>query len=50
MEYDSAIRTKCCHLQQHEWTWELLQYSCLGNPIDRRAWWATIHGVAESQT
>jgi len=37
MEYDSAIRTKCCHLQQHEWTWELLQYSCLGNPIDRRA-------------
>ena len=22
-----------------------LQYSCLGNPMDRRAWWATIHGV-----
>ena len=23
-----------------------LQYSCLGNPMDRGAWWATIHGVA----
>ena len=20
------------------------QYSCLGNPMDRGAWWATIHG------
>ena len=26
-----------------------LQYSCLGNPMDREAWWATVHGVAESQ-
>ena len=25
-----------------------LQYSCLGNPMDRRAWWATVHGVAKS--
>ena len=25
-----------------------LQYSCLGNPKDRRAWWATVHGVEES--
>jgi len=23
-----------------------LQYSCLGNPIDRRGWWAIVHGVA----
>ena len=22
-----------------------LQYSCLGNPKDRGAWWATDHGV-----
>ena len=22
----------------------LLQYSCLGNPMDRGAWWATVHG------
>ena len=27
-----------------------LQYSCLGNPIDRGAWWATVHGVTESNT
>ena len=27
-----------------------LQYSCLGNPTDRRAWRATDHGVAKSQT
>ena len=27
-----------------------LQYSCLGNPIDRGAWWATVHGVAKSRT
>ena len=25
-----------------------LQYSCLGNPMDRGAWQATVHGVAES--
>ena len=27
-----------------------LQYSCLENPTDRGAWWATVHGVTESQT
>jgi len=27
-----------------------LQYSCLENPMDRRAWWAVVHGVAESWT
>ena len=26
-----------------------LQYSCLENPMDRGAWWATVHRVAESQ-
>ena len=25
----------------------LLQYSCLENPMDRRAWWATVHGVTK---
>ena len=25
-----------------------LQYSCLGNSVDRGAWWATVHGVAKS--
>ena len=28
-----------------------LQYSCLENPTDRGAWWATVvHGLAKSQT
>ena len=27
-----------------------LRYSCLENPLDREAWWATVHGVTESQT
>ena len=27
-----------------------LQYSCLENSMDRRAWWATVHGVAKSRT
>ena len=26
-----------------------LQYSCLDNPMDRGAWWATVHGAPESQ-
>ena len=27
-----------------------LQYSCLENPMDGGAWWATVHGVAKSLT
>ena len=27
-----------------------LQYSCLENPMDRGAWWATVRGVTKSQT
>ena len=27
----------------------LLQYSCLESPMDRGAWWATVHGVTKSQ-
>ena len=26
------------------------QYSCLQNPMDREAWWATVHGVTKSWT
>ena len=26
-----------------------LQYSCLENPMDRGAWWATVHGVTKSR-
>ena len=27
-----------------------LQYSCLENPMDEGAWWAEVHGVAQSHT
>ena len=27
-----------------------LQYSCLKNPMDRGAWWATVQGVAKIRT
>ena len=27
-----------------------LQYSCMENLMDRRAWWAIVHGVTKSQT
>ena len=27
-----------------------LQYPCLGNPMDRGAWWAAVCGVTKSQT
>ena len=26
------------------------QYSCLENPMDRGAWWATVYGAAQGQT
>ena len=25
----------------------LLQYYCLGNPMDRGAWWSSVHGVTQ---
>ena len=27
-----------------------LQYSCLENPMDRGAWWATVHELQQSDT
>ena len=33
-----------------EGTGNPLQYSCLGNPMERGAWWATVHGAAKSLT
>ena len=27
-----------------------IQYSCLGIPMDREAWWPTVLGIAKSQT
>ena len=36
-------------LSDGEGTGDPLQYSCLENPMDGGAWWATVHGVANSQ-
>ena len=49
--------------RQEMWVWSLgwkdpleeengnpLQYSCLKNPMDRGAWWATVHGVTKDLT
>ena len=33
-----------------EWHGNILQYSCLENPIDRGDWQATVHRVAKTQT
>ena len=39
-----------CILYLREGNGNLLQYSCLENPMDRRAWRATVHGVTKSWT
>ena len=54
---------KCLPATRETWVWSLgwedspgegngnpLQYSCLENPMDGEAWWATVHGVTKSQT
>ena len=57
-----AQKLKCLPAMQETWVrslgWEdpgegngnLFQYSCLENPMDGVAWWATLHGVAKSRT
>ena len=52
--YSTIIKKKPCHLQ-HAWTWKALngnplQYSCLENLMDRGAWKAAVHGIAEGRT
>ena len=34
---------------EEEMATHTVQYSCLKNPMDRGAWWATVHGVTQSQ-
>ena len=43
---EKVIKYACLH----EGNGNLLQYSCLENPRNRGAWWATVHAVEKSQT
>ena len=54
-----AVRSKCLslklpglqpQLRYGKGNGNTLQYSCLGNPMDRRDWWTQVHRVAKSQT
>ena len=53
---ESTCQSKICEfnlgVRKIPWrrAWQPLQYSCLENPIDRGAWWATVHSVTKSQT
>ena len=56
LHYDKAQSIKNLPAMQKIWVrslgWEdpLEEGSCLENPMDRGAWWATVHGVTKSQT
>ena len=61
LNYGSEVKTSACNVgdlgsipgsgrSPGEGNGNPLQYSCLENPMDGRAWWATIHGVAKSWT
>ena len=41
---------KCLELDFGEGSGNILQYSCLENPMDGGAWWAAVHGVSKSRT
>ena len=45
--HGNIIRNKA---SSREGSGHQLQYSCLGNPMDRGAWQATVHGVAKNWT
>ena len=56
---DSVGKESACHCRRpgfDPWFWKIpwhgnpLQYSYLENPMDRGAWWATVHRVAKSLT
>ena len=48
--FETAEILSCLQLGLGEGNGTLLQYSCLENPIDRGAWKAAVHGVAEGRT
>ena len=60
LRYENNLQENLCLGRQFGWhvtrllLWRgngtPLQYSCLENPMDRGAWWATVHGVGKSRT
>ena len=44
------VQSLCWEVSPGEGNGFPLRYSCLENSTDRGAWWATVHGVAKSQT
>ena len=48
---ESASQCRRCRfdpwVEKNPWRRNLLQYSCLGNPMDRGAWWVIVHRVAK---
>ena len=52
LSMDTCVYVICkCYISQNgEGNGSPLQYPCLENPVDRGAWWATVCGVAKSQT
>ena len=47
---ESVFYIYYCYCDIGEGHGNLLRYSCLENPMDGGAWWATVHGVAKSWT
>ena len=43
---ETDLSTGACHHLQYQIS---LQYSCLENPMDGGAWWATVHVVEKSR-
>ena len=43
---EQSCSSHCPTWQRRQW--HPLQYSCLENPMDRGAWWAAVHEIAES--
>ena len=47
----SMVVVYCCSVAKLCLTFcDPIQYSCLENPMDGGAWWATVHGIAKSRT